>query len=671
MRPGDRAYRTLRTEILDGEARPGTVLQEVEQSTRLGVSRTPMREALRQLAADGLVGHPAAARSSWPSSATTSSRSTSCARRSRAKAAGLAAQRHEDAPFLAIRDRLREAPQLLAQGEEGLVACFAIVDDLDDAIEALVANPFLATALPQRAASLGLSAGSPGTTPSGCAPPRASTSSSSTRSSPATRSSPPTPRMWHLHMSLTNALATSAEPRRAEGPNVQMHHVRVHRGDENLARDGQLAWKIAEVAADSVDVTDEVAEMVVNRVIDNASVAAPRSRAARHRRAQPGARPSRIGAATARPCSASTARRTSPEWAAWANSVAVRDSTFTTRSSPPSTRTRATTSRRSSPSPNLAAAAARQSRARSRHRHRVRDPGRPREGDLPAHKIDHVAHLGPSAAAGIGTLLGLDPTTIFQPSARRAHDHRDPPVPQGARISTWKAHAPAFASKMAVEAVDRAMRGESSPTPIYEGEDGVIAWLLDGPDAAYDMPLPERRGQALHPRQLHEDTRVVPGAGLDRPPRASSKAEHPGDSDSIHSASRAHHIRHHTHYVIGSGANDPQKYDRRASRETLDHDPVHLHRGTSGRRVASCPLLRPRARGPPRRRGSTVEKVVTVEDAEWTRRYPRSTSPRRRSAALVVITLTDGTASLKKSLSPMRTRSVRPFASRAVRQEVP
>src|SRR5699024_11756794 len=31
------------------------------------------------------------------------------------------------------------------------------------------------------------------------------------------------------------------------------------------------------------------------------------------------------------------------------------------------------------------------------------------------------------------------------------------------------------------------------------------------------------------------------------------------------------HTSHHTHYVIGSGANDPQKYDPRATRETLDH----------------------------------------------------------------------------------------------------
>ena len=35
------------------------------------------------------------------------------------------------------------------------------------------------------------------------------------------------------------------------------------------------------------------------------------------------------------------------------------------------------------------------------------------------------------------------------------------------------------------------MRGQTSPSPIYEGEDGVIAWLLDGPQAHYDVPLPE------------------------------------------------------------------------------------------------------------------------------------------------------------------------------------
>ena len=53
-----------------------------------------------------------------------------------------------------------------------------------------------------------------------------------------------------------------------------MHHVRVHRSEESLAREDQLAWKIAEVAADPVEVEPDVVDMIINRVIDNAAVAA-------------------------------------------------------------------------------------------------------------------------------------------------------------------------------------------------------------------------------------------------------------------------------------------------------------------------------------------------------------------------------------------------------------
>ena len=109
---------------------------------------------------------------------------------------------------------------------------------------------------------------------------------------------------------------------------------------------------------------------------------------------------------------------------------------------------------------------------------------------LHKHKIDHVAHLGPSAAAGIGTLLGLDVETIYQAVGQGLHTTTATRQSRKGEISTWKAHAPAFAGKLAVEAVDRAMRGQTSPAPIYEGEDGVIAWMLDGKDAAYEVPLP-------------------------------------------------------------------------------------------------------------------------------------------------------------------------------------
>jgi DNA-binding GntR family transcriptional regulator len=49
------AVDALRAAILHGELRPGARLGEVELAEQLGVSRTPVREALRRLAAEGLV----------------------------------------------------------------------------------------------------------------------------------------------------------------------------------------------------------------------------------------------------------------------------------------------------------------------------------------------------------------------------------------------------------------------------------------------------------------------------------------------------------------------------------------------------------------------------------------------------------------------------------------
>ena len=55
-----------------------------------------------------------------------------------------------------------------------------------------------------------------------------------------------------------------------------------------------------------------------------------------------------------------------------------------------------------------------------------------------------------------------------------------------------KAYAPAHAGKLAIEAVDRVMRGEGAPSPIYEGEDSVIARILDGKKALYKVPFQKR-----------------------------------------------------------------------------------------------------------------------------------------------------------------------------------
>ena len=50
------ARRRLRELILDGTYPAGTRLTELEVAAALGMSRTPVREAIRALAADGLGG---------------------------------------------------------------------------------------------------------------------------------------------------------------------------------------------------------------------------------------------------------------------------------------------------------------------------------------------------------------------------------------------------------------------------------------------------------------------------------------------------------------------------------------------------------------------------------------------------------------------------------------
>lgn len=51
----DRAYERIRELVLSGELAPGARLGQVELAERFGISRTPVREALRRLAGESLV----------------------------------------------------------------------------------------------------------------------------------------------------------------------------------------------------------------------------------------------------------------------------------------------------------------------------------------------------------------------------------------------------------------------------------------------------------------------------------------------------------------------------------------------------------------------------------------------------------------------------------------
>ena len=443
------------------------------------------------------------------------------------------------------------------------------------------------------------------------------------------------------------------------------HHVRVHRSDENLAREGQLAWHIAEVAADPVAVEPEVVDMIINRVIDNAAVAA----ASLTRRPVSAARQQALDHAVSVSGAGSTVfgcaneRRTSPEWAAWANGVAVREldyhDTFLA-------------AEYSHPGDNIPPilAVAQHVGADGAAVVRALATGYEIQMDLVRaislhkHKIDHVAHLGPSAAAGIGTLLGLSVETIYQAVGQALHTTTATRQSRKGEISTWKAHAPAFAGKMAVEAVDRAMRGETSPSPIYEGEDGMIAWLLDGKDAAYEVPLPapgESKRAILDSYTKEHSAEYQAQAWIDLARKLGT--ERPELRDPANIASIVLHTSHHTHYVIGSGANDPQKYDPQASRETLDHSipyifAVALQDG-AWHHVDS--YLPERAARP-----DTVElwrKITTAEDAEWTRRYHSEDPDEKAFGGRVEIVMADGSTVVDEiAVADAHPLGARPFA---------
>ena len=146
MRASDRAYRTLREEILDGDLAPGTVLAEVEQATRLGVSRTPLREALSRLTADGLVASQSARGLVVTEVSLDSIRELFEVRSAlEEQAVRLAAARRDPARFAELETEFERAAELIAARR--LHDYYDLVGRLDDAIDDAVANPYLVTAL--------------------------------------------------------------------------------------------------------------------------------------------------------------------------------------------------------------------------------------------------------------------------------------------------------------------------------------------------------------------------------------------------------------------------------------------------------------------------------------------------------------------------------------------
>jgi 2-methylcitrate dehydratase len=419
---------------------------------------------------------------------------------------------------------------------------------------------------------------------------------------------------------------------------VKSHKVRTYKSAEKLAREDQLAWKIASVASDDVALDTDVVEMIGNRIIDNAAVAAASlaRRPVASARAQAEAHPFQPGATV---FGLPAAARVSPEWAAWANGVAVRELDF---------HDTFLAADYSHPGDNIPAilAVAQHCGLSGAALAKGLATGYEIQVNLVKgiclheHKIDHIAHLGPSAAAGIGTALGLQTETIYQAVQQALHVTTTTRQSRKGEISSWKAYAPAFAGKMAVEAVDRVLRGEGAPSPAWEGEDGIIAWLLSGPKAEYAVPLPEK-GEAkraiMDTYTKEHSAEYQSQALIDLARRMGPKV---GDLSKVKSI--VIHTSHHTHYVIGTGANDPQKMDPKASRETLDHSIMYIFAVA----LEDGGWHHERSYAPERaNRPETValwHKVSTVEDAEWTRRYHSHDPKEKAFGGRVAVTLQDG-----------------------------
>lgn len=417
-----------------------------------------------------------------------------------------------------------------------------------------------------------------------------------------------------------------------------LHDVKVYPSKVPLPKDHQLAWKIAQVAADKTPLEPLVVDMVINRIIDNASVAiaAINRNPVANARSQAIAHPREKGATV---FGMSNEHRFDAEWAAWANGTAVREldmhDTFLAADY-------------SHPGDNIPPILATAQQCHRTGADLVRGIVVGYEIQinlvkaicLHQYKKDHIAHLCPSAAAGIGALLDLNTDIIYQAVQQAVHVGFSTRQSRKGEISSWKAYAPSHAGKLAVEAVDRAMRGEKSPSPIYEGEDSVIAYMLGGEKSTYRVPLPEAgesKRAILDSYTKEHSAEYQAQALIDLAFKLRKKLPNLKDIQKI-----VLHTSHHTHYVIGTGAQDPQKMDPNSTRETLDHSIMYIFavalRTGEWHHVKSYSSEMAH-------HSETIElwhKIETVEDEEWTKRYHTHDPKEKAFGARVEIFLKNG-----------------------------
>ena len=439
------------------------------------------------------------------------------------------------------------------------------------------------------------------------------------------------------------------------------HKIKVYPSKTKLHKKKQLAWKIAEIASNNVKLNKDSIEMVINRIIDNSSVAiaslnrkpviSAREMAKAHMRKK-GATLYGVNSKLKFDC----------EWAAWANGVAVRELDFH------DTFLAADYSHPGDNIPPLIAVAQQLNKSGLDLLRGIITAYEVQVNlvkgiCLHKHKVDHVAHLGPSVATGIGSVLKLNTENIYQAVQQALHVTVSTRQSRKGEISSWKAYAPAHAGKLAIEAVDRTMRGEGAPSPIYEGEDSVIARILDGKNAKYSVPLPkknEEKKAILETYTKEYSAEYQAQALIDIAKKLNKKIS---DLNNIKKIDI--YTSHHTHYVIGTGANDPQKMDPEASRETLDHSIMYIF--AVALEDADWHHIKSYARTRANRK-STIKIwhcIKTHEDKKWTRKYHDPNPKNKSFGARVVVTMKNG----KKISEQLERADAHPYGARPFRRK--
>lgn len=145
MRASDAAYEQLRQEIIDWVLEPGTLLGEIETAERIGVSRTPIREALTRLTAEGLVAASGRTSVVAPLSRKHVVELFELRETLETQAARLAARRRDPERFGELLAEFRRGP------EEGHVLeerrPYFLSSELDSAIDEAADNRYLRSAL--------------------------------------------------------------------------------------------------------------------------------------------------------------------------------------------------------------------------------------------------------------------------------------------------------------------------------------------------------------------------------------------------------------------------------------------------------------------------------------------------------------------------------------------